>query len=462
MLPARYAHQQTTVDFVQSRPRMLNFSDPGTGKTRAHLDALAERGTRKRCLIVAPLSILEAAWANDIDEFQPGLTYSIADARHRMQAFEVDTDIVLTNHDGIKALHTAHFKTHKGLLNEFDTLIIDEATAFKNLAGRGCASRTRAMADLRHLFEHRQLLTGTPATNSVLDVWAIAFLCDDGARLGESFYAFRNQVTTPVQVGPSSQMIQWQEKPGALDNVTDRLSDITIRFKKSDCIDIPPNHVYTVHTTLPPAVMRQYNELARASRLELDNGAIINAVHAGARAQKLLQLCTGATYDEHGNAAVVHTERYKMIIDLVLERPWPCVVVFNWRHEREQLVELAKHYHLPFEILDGETPVNTRRAIVRDFQNEHYRALFIHPKAAAHGLTLTAGRSTIWSSPTSNAEHFIQASARIDRSGQQHTTETILVTARNTRETRVYDMLQGNMERVNTLLELLIQQPEAA
>lgn len=460
-VPPRYRHQQAIVDFCDSHDRVLNFSDPGTGKTRAHLDAFIQRPNRKRALVIAPLSILEPAWGQDIRKYQPTIRYSIADAKNRKKAFYEHSDIVLMNHDGVKAVRDMHRKDPH-MLADFDTLIVDEATAFKNLAGRGGSARAHALADIRHMFAHRHLLTGTPASNSVLDLFALAFLCDDGERLGKSYFAFRNQVTVPEQVGPSAQMIRWVDRPGALEIVSKKLEDITVRFAKHECVDIPKNHVFSVYTELPRQVRELYNEMLHESVVALDSGQVINAIHAGARANKLLQICTGAVYGEHGIASLVHLERYKLVISIVEERPWPCVVVFNWRHEREQLTALAEAQGLSYDVIDGEAPPARRADIVARFQAGLTRMLLIHPQSAAHGLTLTAGRSTIWASPTANAEHFLQANARIDRNGQQHETETILITARNTREDRVYDMLQGKVDRVGTLLDIFTTLRRAA
>lgn len=457
----RYTHQQSIVDFCLHAPRVCNWSDPGTGKTRAHIDAFAERPQRKRALVFAPLSILEPAWGNDIKKYRPGLTYAVADAKHRKAALYGNADMVLCNHDGAKAIAKLA-KDDPHLLSDFDELIVDEATAYKNLAGRGGAARARAVADIRHHFPFRRMLTGTPATNSILDLWGIAYLCDDGERLGKSYYAFRNQVTTAKQVGQSAQMVQWIEKPGALDIVSKQLEDITIRFHKRDCVDIPPNHVFTVYTELPLHVRQLYNEMLRESVVLFKSGAIANAINAGARATKLLQICTGAVYTEGGVSTLVHLERYRLVVDLIQERPWPCVVVFNWQHEREQLTQAAQSQGLSYAVLDGSTPQAQRPGIIEAFQDGKIRALFIHPQTAAHGLTLTAGRTTIWASPTANAEHFLQANARIDRNGQLHPTETILIAAKNTREEHVYNLLQGKVDRVHTLLDIFLHMKEAA
>lgn len=456
-----YAHQIATADFARATPRMHNWSDPGTGKTRAHLDAFDQRAGHKRMLVLAPLSILETAWANDAATFTPNLRLSVAYAKNRAKAFADNSDIVVTNHDAVKWI-VAQVKRDRQFLSDFDEVVVDEATAFKNLAGRGGADRARALADIRHHFDHRRMLTGTPASNSILDVWAMGYICDDGQRLGDSYYAYRNSVTTPVQVGPSANMIQWKEKPGSIDIVTKLLSDITIRFRKDDCVDIPPNHQFYVHTTLNNQTRQRYDEMVRDSLLELESGAVISAIHAGARAQKLRQICTGAVYDGEHLVHDFHADRYGLVLDLVMERPWPCLVAYNWRHECTAMQQRARNLGVSHGVLSGDTPIDERVALVRKFQAGELRVLFAHPQTASHGLTLTAGRTTIWASPTDNAERFLQFNARIDRNGQQHPTETIMIAARDTSEERIYELLRGKVDRVANLLQLILDLKEAA
>lgn len=113
-----FEHQATTTQFILDNPRVLITSDPGTGKTRSVLDAYAQRREGK-LLVLAPLSILAASWGDDCDKFQPGLTYAVAYARNRAEAFKADVDIVITNHDAVKWL-----LKNKQYLDGFDTLCL--------------------------------------------------------------------------------------------------------------------------------------------------------------------------------------------------------------------------------------------------------------------------------------------------------------------------------------------------
>lgn len=439
-IPTAYSHQVDTTNFVIENPRCLITSDPGTGKTRAVLDAHVTLGGRT--LVLAPLSILEAAWVEDILKFQPSITYGVAYAKNREKIFnDTDLDMVITNFEAVNFLQkNLHF------VKSFDTIVIDEFTAFKNRE----AKRSKNLKNLIPYFNNRIAMSGTPNTNSILDLWHPVYLVDDGKRLGQRFYAFRNQVCTPRFNGFAN---EWIDKPGIEEVVADRLKDITIRHALEECIDLPDNIVRTVYTSLSPKVMAMYKTLAEESVLYTKQGTI-NAVNAGARVKKLLQLVSGGVYDEDSNVQYFHQERYDLVMDLVDVRKHS-LVAFNWKHERDALIKIAEKKKISYELIDGSVPAHKRKDIVSRFQAGQIQVLFAHPQSAGHGLTLTKATTCIWCSPTYNAEHFQQFNRRIHRSGQTNKTETILITARDTWEESVYDKLNGKLGRMENLLHIL-------
>jgi len=437
-----YAHQTDTTNFIISNPRCLVTSDPGTGKTRSVLDAIAQKGSVT--LVIAPLSILEAAWVDDIKKFQPTLTYGVAYAKNRAKVFDnQDLDMVITNFEAVNYL----FK-NPSVLARFNTLVVDEFTAFKNKDSK----RSKNLAKIVSHFDTRVFMSGTPNTNTILDLWHPVLCVDDGQRLGNRYYSFRNQVCTPKFNGFAN---EWIDKPGIEETVAHKLSDINIRYALEDCIDLPDNTTRVMHTDLTPAVQKMYKTLAEESVLYTKQGTI-NAVNAGARVKKLLQLVSGAVYDEQGDAKYIHQHRYDLIMDLVDVRKHS-LVAFNWRHERDALTEIADKKGYSYAVIDGETSAHKRVDIVQRFQAGQIKVLFAHPQSASHGLTLTKATTCIWCSPTYNAEHFQQFNRRIHRSGQTSKTETILIAARNTWEETVYEKLNGKLGKMENLLHILNQ-----
>lgn len=435
-----FDHQVKTTKFLLKTPRALVTSDPGTGKTRSVLDAYSKR-KEGRMLVLAPLSILSASWADDIEKFQPGLSYVVAYARNREQAFQTNADIVITNHDAAKWL-----VKNEHLLEGFSTLCIDEFTAFKNKDSQ----RSKAILRIAQKFKYRIAMSGTPNSNTILDIWHPTLIVDDGERLGKRFYGFRSAVCTSRFNGFAN---EWVDKPDAQQIVAASIKDINIRYQLEDCIDMPEQSVHTMCVQLTPAIMEQYKLLAEDSVLYTGK-ATINAINAGARVKKLLQLCTGAVYTEDGVPAGIHEERYELVMQLVSERKHS-LVAFNWRHEREHLTKLADEMKIEYGVIDGDTPANKRKDIVDRMQAGQLQVVFCHPQSAGHGLTLTTATSVIWASPTYNAEHYQQFNRRIYRAGQTKKTEVIHIAASNTWEPEVYTKLEGKLERMDELLSIL-------
>jgi len=439
-IPAPYAHQKTTTDFIVNTKQCLITSDPGTGKTRAVLDAHAILGGRT--LVLAPLSILEAAWGEDISKFQPHIKYGVAYAKNRAKIFEDDTyEMVITNFEAVNFL-----QKNPQYCKQFDTIVIDEFTAFKNRE----AKRSKNLNKIISYFTNRIAMSGTPNSNTILDIWHPVYLIDGGERLGARFYAFRHQACTPKFNGFAN---EWIDKPGIEEAVANKLSDISIRYALSDCMDLPDNIVRTVNTKLTPNVQKQYKTLADESVLYTKSGTV-NAVHAAARVKKLLQLVTGAVYDEDGVVQFVHQERYDIVMTLVAQRAHS-LVAFNWKHERDALVEIAQKEGISYEVIDGSVKAEKRSDIVARYQAGQIKVLFCHPQSAGHGLTLTKANTVIWCSPTYNAEHYQQFNQRIYRAGQTQKTETILIQARNTWEPEVYKKLNTKLGRMENLLHIL-------
>jgi len=444
-----FAHQKISIDHNKTQPLVFDCSDPGTGKTYVRIMGFAARRAKKGggcALVLAPRSLLRSVWVNDIAKFAPQLTTSVADAANREKAFAVDADVYITNVDAAKwlgAQKPAFFK-------KFSELIIDESTAFKHHT----SLRSKALAKISSYFKNRCAMTGTPNGNTITDIWHQIKILDGGERLGSSFYKFRDATCTPIQIGSQAQMVKWTDRAGAEEAVFGLLSDIVVRHKFEDCVDIPANHQYTIDYDLTPKQMKAYLEMENTQMLSFKNKPIaVLAVNAAAVATKLLQVASGAVYDGQGGHVVVDTARYELVLDLVEQRQHS-LVFFLWKHQRDALVAEADKRGVSFAVIDGSTSDRERDEIVKGYQAGVYKVLFAHPKSAAHGLTLTKGTATIWSSPTYDLEIFKQGSKRQHRIGQTQKTETIIVVAKGTIEEKVYDMMLAKDARMTTLLDL--------
>jgi len=450
-IPPPYDHQAETAEYWVNHPLMFCTSDPGTGKTRAIVDGFnASRQFKKRMIVFAPLSILEVSWLADIQQFAPHLTAAVARGSKRLTILQQDVDIVIVNHDSVKWL-LAQLDKYPDLFKDFTHLAVDESTAFKN----STSQRSKAMAKFRFSvpFTHVTMMTGTPDSNGVCDLWHQAYLLDKGKRLGNKFFHFRNIMCYAQQTGPKPEMRKFIDHDDAGDKCATMLEDITIRHELEQCMDMPEQVIHDQILEVPKKVWTAYNELMRHGYLEMGE-EVVNPINAGAKVRKLLQLLSGAVYDEDGKAVFIHKERYQYIIDLILERPHQSLVAFNWKHERDALVELAEKANIVYGVIDGNASAHERKRIVEEYQAGKIKVIFAHPQSAGHGLTLTKGLTTIWASPVYNAEHYVQFNRRQYRAGQTLRTEIIRIAYAGTHELEVYRQLDSKVASMDDLLEL--------
>lgn len=435
--------------YLLLRRRGYIFATGNTGKTRVEIEDFAARRKKRGgpALVLAPKSILMSAWGKDIHKYAPHLKISIAYATNRDQAFQAEADVYITNHDAVRWL--AAQKEFFWKRFKSGVLIVDESSAYKHHT----SARSKAIAKIVKHFNIRRLLNGTPNSNGICDIWHQMYLVDDGERLGKSFFAFRSAVCTPRQVGPAANMVKWEDKPNAEAIVSALIKDVSIRHKFEDCVDIPANHQYSVPFELNKKHMALYKELEASSILYLKENTV-SAINGAVLYSKLLQCSSGAVYGEGNKYSVLDTERYELIMDLVEERRHS-IVFFNWAHQRDELVKLARARKLLHAVIDGTTSGKARENIVEQFQTGLYRVLFAHPQSAGHGLTLTRATATIWASPTYNLEHYLQGLKRIHRIGQKEKTETIMVLAPNTVEEKVYETLLQKNTKMTALLNYL-------
>ena len=125
-----FDHQKKSVDFMRTHERVLDASDPGTGKTRVQIELFTERRRNGGgcALVIAPKSLRRPAWENDFAKFAPHITVSVAQAKGRAQAFARPADVYVTNVDATKWL----MEQRPEFFARFDTLILDELSAFKH------------------------------------------------------------------------------------------------------------------------------------------------------------------------------------------------------------------------------------------------------------------------------------------------------------------------------------------
>lgn len=453
-----WKHQEQSIAFAEKcfgrGDPFVDFSDAGTAKTRVELEVFAARRRKKGkakggcALVVCPRTLMKTAWGNDVEKYTPDISFSVCYTDKRDKHFAVDADIYIVNTDGVNWL----LKQKPAFFAKFDTLIIDEITKFKHHT----SARSRALKKISKYFKHRSGMSGTPNTRSITDVWHPMLVLDDGRRLGTSFFAFRSAVCNPVQVGPRSEMVRWEDKDGAEEAVFSQLADVVIRHDFDTVMKhVPPQDIDPMEWDLSKTQMKAYQEMEATQMMILEKQkAVVSAINAATVRGKLLQVASGAVYATPDQYHIIDTGRYELVLDLCESRKHP-LVFFLWKHQKNQMVEEATKRGMRFAVFDGEASDKQREEYERNYQNGWYDVMFAHPETVAHGLTLTKGTSIIWASPTDNLEWWAQGNRRQRRGEQTERTEVVVILAKGTIEEKIYHTnLKTKNARMDNLLSL--------
>lgn len=400
-------------------------------------ELIYERLAVRRALVIAPKKVAEATWQAEGAKWDhlADLRFStvLGDAKARRAALETNADVYVINRENVVWLVEYYLGRERQTQPTwpFDMVIVDESSSFKNPG----AKRFKALRKVRGMINRIVILTGTPAPNGIMDLWAQVWLLDRGQRLGKFVSRFREYFFTY-----NPWKYEYTPKPGAFEEVRRRIGDICVSMSASDWLQLPERIVHDVPVALGEASRKAYRKLEREMLLEAD-GETITALSAGTLTNKLLQLCGGAVYvdapsprpgpgdgfragsaGEHGPQSAgadagrrrvvqIHTDKLEALTELVESlNGEPCLLFYGFRHEID-----------PIRAALGEGVRMLESAADADAWNAgKVKVLLAHPASCAYGLNLQAGgRHIIWYTLTWSLELYQQANARLYRQGQE-------------------------------------------
>lgn len=395
-------YQKRALEDMLDKPFFLAVLGMGLGKTITTLTAiqtLLQWQEVRKVLIVAPRLVTEKVWTDEATEWSHvsnvRLIRLIGTPSQRLKALSKPADVWLISRDNVAWL----VNTCKNLW-PFDMVVLDESTSFKSPD----SLRFKKMKEIQKLEGYSRMiqLTGTPAPNGLLDLWAPVFLLDGGKRLEKTFTGFKvryfnyNEYTR-----------QYELRPGAEEAIYAAIADISISMSAADWLTLPPRIDVTRKVALPN--MAEYKKFERDSVLALPEGEI-TAMNAAVLYGKLLQFCNGAIYDADKNYHIVQDLKLEALCEEVEALAGQPVIIFYSFQS-----DIAR---IQARIPDAVKLTGPRE--IDDWNAGKIRVLVAHPASTGHGLNLQhGGHNMIWYGLPSSLELYLQAVARLDRQGQK-------------------------------------------
>lgn len=432
-------YQQFATDFILNQSICCLMLDMGLGKTVITLTALWQLALDSfdvsRVLVIAPKRVAEDTWPKELAKWEhlTGLTSSLVlgSAAERKAALQRKAFLYIINRENVAWLVKNHYW-------DFDMVVIDELSSFKS----NKAERFKAMKKVRPMVTRIVGLTGTPAPNTLMDLWPQMYLMDMGQRLGRFIGGFRDRFFLPDK---RNREIIYSYKPreGAEDAIYALISDICISMKAADYLDMPERIDNRIEVSMSPKERKLYDDFQKDMVLSIGDEEL-DAANAAALSNKLLQMANGAVYGEDKTVIPIHDRKLDALEDLVeAANGKPLLVAYWYKHDLQRIKARFKNVRC----------IDTAKDI-DDWNAGQIPLALIHPASAGHGLNLQDGGCTIvWFGLTWSLELYQQLNARLWRQGQKHTVVIHHIITKGTHDEDVMRALENKDTRQSALIE---------
>lgn len=405
-------YQRYAAEFIITHPISALLLDMGLGKTSITLtainDLLFDSFEIHKVLVVAPLRVARDTWSAEIEKWEhlKNLQYSVVvgPAQERLKALCTPADIYIINRENIQWL-----VEESGLTFDFDMAVIDELSSFKNHQSK----RFKAFMKVRPKLKRIVGLTGTPASNGLMDLFAEFKLLDMGERLGRLIGQYRNAYFQPDKRN-GMVIYSYKPLPNAERQIYDKISDITISMKATDHLKMPELISAEYMVQLSENEKEKYDRLKKDLIFSTEDNEV-TAANAASLSNKLSQMANGAVYSDDGETVHIHDRKLDALEDIIESMNGrPLLVAYWFKHDLERIKKR-------FEIREIKSSED-----ISDWNSGKIPVALIHPASAGHGLNLQSGGSTlVWFGLTWSLELYQQTNARLWRQGQ--TADTVVI-----------------------------------
>ena len=412
-----HSYQKYEINFITHNPITAVLLDMGMGKTAITLMAIDylmyEYFEIVKVLVICPLRVTRT-WRDEADKWEQLSGYRLSivtgSAAQRKKALEADADIYIINRENVPWL-----VEKSGVPFSFDMVVVDELSSFKNHQ----TARHKALMKVRPLIKRIVGLTGTPASQGLMDLFAEFKVLDMGQRLGRFIGSFRLNYFRPDKVNGNI-VYSYKLLPGAEERIYEKIQDITISMKAVDFLDMPEliNTEYPVY--LEEKEQKEYESLKKDLILSIPEHEV-TAANAASLVNKLSQMANGAVYTDEGEIVTFHDKKLDALEDIIESANGkPLLVAYWFKHDYTRIVDRLERIGVKHMKIDSDESITK-------WNNKEIPVALIHPVSAGHGLNLQKGGNTmVWFGITWSLELYQQCVCRLYRQGQTEGTVTII------------------------------------
>jgi SNF2 family DNA or RNA helicase len=422
------AHQQTPVNLARTHKNLALFMEAGTGKTGTIARILAEDfNSHKRfrkVLIFAPLTVC-AQWPVEIAKFTKipqdrihVLTDAGAKRTKRLsQIIELGkASIIVTNYESVQ------IKDFYNLLLRYspEIVVCDESHRLKDSQ----AKRSKAIYPLCFAADRRFLLTGTPAPNSLLDLFG-QYKALDTTVFGGGFFNFRSRYFYDRNAGRQFSFPDWRPHPWAEKEIGEKLKESCFQVTREECLDLPPLSLIPVPCDMSAPQKKAYEEMKKEFVTELQ-GMVMSSEFEMVKTLRMQQILAGFIQPDEAENPLWFKDVPRL--DALLENIEAIgnkkqIIWTVFRPTYQKISEELTKRGITHTFLTGEQTTDAQKqANKQRFTHGDAQILIANPAAAGEGIDgLQIAQYAHFYMRGWSLLHYLQALARNYRGGsEQH------------------------------------------
>lgn len=468
-----FKHQAETIEETKNLRYFGLFMEQGTGKshiTIATFTHLWYSGQINGVLILAPNGVHDnwvrdeipthcvltedemvvASWHSSDSKrkkeyfnYVAGLEYDFEGEEHRLVVLAANIEAVRT---------TAFMAAIRPFMERRDwLLVVDESTTIKNPK----ADQSKMVHKLAKNASASRILTGTPITQSPLDLWSQCRALDEQALPYPSFTAFKHEFAIEETVFMGQRQFQKVVGYKNQDKLASLIAPFTKRILKKDCLDLPEKIYQTRYVELTPEQHRIYKDLTKQCLAKICAENQVTVTTAITMLLRLHQVTLGYVQTDDGTMQHIEHNRISVLSDIIDENMSKAIIFVRFLEDVRQITEFLLERKGPgfgFVIYDGAVTPEGRQRAIQSFQNDPDCRYFIATSAAARGLTLTAAEQVIYYSQGFSLETRLQSEDRAHRIGQTKNVIYTDLVAQGTVDEKVIAALRAKKEIADSIL----------
>jgi len=454
-----YEHQRDALKKCWNKEAFAIFAEMGTGKTKIALDnacILYNQGKIDRLLVVAPKGAYMTWFDQEIPTHVPNYIEKkvVIWKQSTSQKYMSELRSMMNNNFELKIMimNVEAFSSKRGVdfarlfLIGKSMMIVDESTTIKNPK----AKRTKAILALRDETKYRRILTGSPVTQSPLDLWAQMDFLDPYILEQSSYYAFRTRYAVIVTANAAGGTHTYQKilKFQNLKELGELVSPHSYRILKKDCLDLPEK-VYTKrYVELTDEQKKAYAEM-KENALATLNGSSATAFNVLTQLIRLHQITCGHMATDNRDIIDIKSNRLDELMQILGENSGKVIIWANYIYDINQIKKaIEKEFgEKSYCTYYGATLGKDRQKCINDFQDPDSSVRFFigNTQTGGFGITLTQASTVIYYSNNYDLEKRIQSEDRAHRIGQMNKVLYIDLVAKGTVDVKIIRSLRNKV-----------------